>query len=157
VSEIPLPPGRRREVWRYRPTGNEYAVQVDEATGRIEYAHQRTGGGGGLTLGGGIDALNELRLWLHERRDQCDVLRLEERVGVISGVAGTAVSVTFDDGNEMTTPVAEIWGVDLLRAKVGVPIVAIYIGDRMPVLARDSRPPRKRFPYPRLKQPGGGA
>jgi hypothetical protein len=121
---------------------------VDEATGRVQYAIQRTGGGG-LTLGGAIDELNELRAWLNERLGEFDVLRYEQRVGVITGVAGTDVTVSFGDWGEVTVPVSEIGRLDLLRAKVGVPIVAICVGDRRPVFERDSRAPGERFPYPR--------
>jgi hypothetical protein len=149
VTEIPLPPGHRREVWRYRPTGEEFAVQVDEATGRVQLAIERTGGRGFSGGMFGIETGKLLPPWLDERRADCDVLRWETRLGLITAVAGAEVMVGLEEGIEMKVPVSEIAQLDPARVKIGIPIVAVYVGDRAPAFARDARSPDERFPYPR--------
>jgi hypothetical protein len=141
VTEVFLPPGHRREIWRYRPTGEEFAVQVNMSTGRVQQAHgpiNRPPNFGGGKFG--IDTGTLLPPWLDERRADCDVLRYEERPGVISAVAETEVTVTLeDDGAEMAVPVAEIALLDPARVKVGIRVVAVYVGDRRPRFSRDPR------------------
>jgi hypothetical protein len=150
VTEIPLPPGHRREVWRYRPTGEEFAVQVDEATGRLQLAIERTGGREASAAECSASKTGKLLPpWLDEPHADCDVLRYETRLGVITPVAGADVTVSLEEGIEMKVPVSEIAQLDPARVNIGIPIVAVYVEDRAPAFARDTRSPDERFRYPR--------
>jgi len=150
LSGIPLPPGHRREVWRHRPTGEEFAVQVNEATGQVQLAIERSPRATHLSGGKfGIDTGKLLPGWLDARRGDCEILPYVVRVGEIAAAAGDEVTLQFEDGDELSVRVSEVSGLDPARVAPGIPVVAVQIGDRPPAYGRDTRMKGERFPYPR--------
>jgi hypothetical protein len=130
VTEIPLPPGHRREIWRHQPTGDEFAVQLNETTGRVQLAHGPINGR--ANLGGGKFGIStgiELPPWLEEHRDECEVLRYEEKHGTVELVDDDIATVAIDDGSEATFPVPEPFQ---RLIEIGMAVVVVRVGDRSP-------------------------
>jgi hypothetical protein len=137
VTEVPLPPGHRREIWRHRPTGEEFAVQVNAATGRVQHAHGPVNGP--MDFGGGKFGIMtgiELPPWLDERRADCDVLTYDEQRGVVKAVDDTEATVTMDDGSERTLAVPERVRD---RVETGTRVAIVQVGDTPPILWPDPR------------------
>jgi len=115
-------------------------VQVNVATGRVQHAHGPINGP--ANFGGGKFGIETGRLlppWLDERRTECDVLRYEERTGVVSALTETEATLTMDGGSEMTVPKSDIALIDSAHVKIGMPIVSVSVGDRPPKVTRDPR------------------